>query len=30
MFDELYIENDLKAVDDKIREFYGIANKEEK
>lgn len=30
MFDELYIENDLKAVDDKIREFYGIENKEEK
>jgi len=30
MFDELYIENDLKAVDDKIREFYGITNKEEK
>ncbi len=30
MFDELYIENDLKVVDDKIREFYGIANKEEK
>lgn len=30
MFDELYIENDLKAVDDKIREFYGITNKEGK
>lgn len=30
MFDELYIENDLKVVDDKIREFYGITNKEEK
>ena len=30
MFDELYIENDLKAVDNKIREFYGIENKEEK
>lgn len=30
MFDELYIENDLKAVDDKIREFYGIENKGEK
>lgn len=30
MFDELYIENDLKVVDDKIREFYGIENKEEK
>lgn len=30
MFDELYIENDLKAVDDKIREFYGINKKEEK
>lgn len=30
MFDELYIENDLKVVDDKIREFYGISNKEEK
>ena len=30
MFDELYIENDLKEVDNKIREFYGIANKEEK
>lgn len=30
MFDELYIENDLKAVDDKIREFYGIENKEGK
>jgi len=30
MFDELYIENDLKAVDDKIREFYGIKNKGEK
>lgn len=30
MFDELYIENDLKVVDDKIREFYGINNKEEK
>lgn len=29
MFDELYIENDLKSVDDKIREFYGINNKEE-
>ena len=29
MFDELYIENDLKVVDDKIREFYGINNKEE-
>ena len=30
MFDELYIENDLKLVDDKIREFYGIkVNKEE-
>lgn len=30
MFDELYIENDLKAVDDKIREFYGIENKGDK
>lgn len=30
MFDDLYIENDLKAVDNKIREFYGINNKEEK
>ena len=30
MFDELYIENDLKVVDDKIREFYGIENKEGK
>lgn len=30
MFDELYIENDLKAVDDKIREFYGIINKGDK
>ena len=30
MFDELYIDNDLKVVDDKIREFYGINNKEEK
>lgn len=30
MFDELYIENDLKVVDNKIREFYGITNKEEK
>lgn len=30
MFDELYIENDLKMVDDKIREFYGIENKEGK
>lgn len=29
MFDELYIENDLKIVDDKIREFYGIENKGE-
>lgn len=29
MFDELYIDNDLKVVDDKIREFYGINNKEE-
>lgn len=29
MFDDLYIENDLKAVDNKIREFYGITNKEE-
>jgi len=24
MFDQQYIENDLKAVDDKIREYYGI------
>lgn len=30
MFDDLYIENDLKLVDDKIREFYGINKKEEK
>lgn len=30
MFDELYIENDLKEVDNKIREFYGIENKEGK
>lgn len=30
MFDELYIENDLKVVDDKIREFYGIENKGDK
>lgn len=29
MFDELYIENDLKLVDEKIREFYGLNNKEE-
>lgn len=30
MFDELYVDNDLKEVDKKIREFYGIENKEEK
>lgn len=31
MFDDLYIENDLKLVDEKIREFYNINNnKEEK
>lgn len=35
LFDELYIDNDLKLVDDKIREFYNISvnnkldNKEE-
>lgn len=29
MFDELYIDNDLKLVDDKIREFYGLNNKED-
>ena len=28
MFDELYIENDLKEVDNKIREFYGISKEE--
>lgn len=30
MFDELFIENDLKLVDNIIREYYGIKNKEEK
>lgn len=30
LFDELFIDNDLKAVDNKIREFYGLNNKEEK
>lgn len=30
MFDELYIDNDLKLVDDKIREFYGLNNKKNK
>lgn len=30
MFDELYIDNDLKLVDNKIREFYGLNNKENK
>lgn len=30
MFEELYVDNDLKEVDKKIREFYGIENKEEK
>ena len=29
-YNELYIDNDLKLVDDTIREFYGIKNKEEK
>lgn len=30
MFNDLYIDNDLKLVDDTIRDFYGIKNKEEK
>lgn len=30
MFEELYVDNDLKEIDKKIREFYGIENKEEK
>lgn len=30
MFDELYIDNDLKLVDDKIREFYGLNNNDNK
>lgn len=30
LFDELFVDNDLKAVDNKIREFYGLDNKEEK
>lgn len=30
MFNDLYIDNDLKLVDDTIREFYGINKKEEK
>lgn len=30
MFDDLTIDNDLKMVDDKIREYYGIEIKEEK
>ena len=30
MFEEREIENDLKAVDEKIRNFYGIENTEEK
>lgn len=29
MFDDLIIDNDLKMVDDKIRDYYGISNKEE-
>lgn len=30
MFNDLYIDNDLKLVDDTIREYYNINNKEEK
>lgn len=30
MFDELKVDNDLKKVDETIREYYGEANKEEK
>ena len=30
MFENLYIENDLKFVDNTIREFYGLNNKEDK
>ena len=30
MFNDLYIDNDLKLVDDTIREYYNLNNKEEK
>lgn len=30
MFNDLFIDNDLKFVDDRIREFYKLKNKEEK
>lgn len=30
MFNDLYIDNDLKLVDDTIREYYNLDNKEEK
>ena len=30
MFENLYIENDLKFIDNTIREFYGLNNKEDK